>query len=192
MTAVGLVGSLLTTTPVAAAAQGVMHPAIGTSPHYELAGRVSSSPGAVTFDCQLTVPADCYGPAQIRAAYGVDQVPATGAGRTIVIVDAFQSPTIAHDLAVFDQLFDLPDAPLEIVAPDGLTPFDPTSFRQIVWAAEITLDVEWAHAIAPGAKVRLVLAKSDNDADILSATGTRSTTTSATSSRRASARPSSA
>ena len=40
----------------------------------------------------------------------------------------------------------------------------------IGWAEEITLDVEWAHAIAPGANITLVLAKSNDDADILSAT----------------------
>jgi subtilase family serine protease len=50
------------------------------------------------------------------------------------------------------------------VAPDGLGPFDSG------WASEITLDVEWAHAIAPGANITLVLAKSNSDVDILSAT----------------------
>jgi subtilase family serine protease len=50
------------------------------------------------------------------------------------------------------------------IAPDGLGPFD------ALWAAEITLDVEWSHAIAPGANIVLVLAKSNSDADILSAT----------------------
>ena len=40
----------------------------------------------------------------------------------------------------------------------------------IGWAEEISLDVQWAHAIAPGANITLVLAKSNDDADILSAT----------------------
>jgi subtilase family serine protease len=95
---------------------------------------------------------------------------ATGAGRTIVIIDAFQSPTIRHDLAVFDQLFELPGASLDIIAPDGLTPYDVTDANMVSWAAEITLDVEWAHAIAPAAHLKLVLAKSNEDPDILSAT----------------------
>jgi len=54
-------------------------------------------------------------------------------------------------------------------APDGLTPFDPTSSDQVGWADEISLDVEWSHNIAPGAKIVLVLSKSDMDADLLSA-----------------------
>jgi subtilase family serine protease len=55
------------------------------------------------------------------------------------------------------------------IAPNGLTPFDPTNQDQVGWAQEITLDVLWAHAIAPGANIKLVLSKSDADADIQSA-----------------------
>ncbi|HST64281.1 MAG TPA: hypothetical protein VLM05_03740, partial [Mycobacteriales bacterium] len=62
-----------------------------------------------TFSCQTQPSGQCFGPALIRAAYGIDKVKADGAGRTIVIVDAFQSPTIQHDLALFDQVFELPD-----------------------------------------------------------------------------------
>jgi len=87
-----------------------------------------------------------------------------------VIVDAFQSPTIQHDLDLFNQVFELPAATVNIVAPDGLTPFDQNNANQVGWAGEITLDVEWAHAIAPAATIKLVLAKSNDDADILSAT----------------------
>jgi subtilase family serine protease len=67
-------------------------------------------------------------------------------------------------------LFGLPAPTLDIVAPDGLTPFDPNNANHVGWAGEITLDVEYAHAIAPAAKLVLVLAKSNDDADILSAT----------------------
>jgi subtilase family serine protease len=169
LSALGLVGGLLAGAPVAIVAHA-MSPSIGVNPHYQVAGRVTSTPGAVTFSCQVTEPAGCYGPAQIRAAYGVDQLAVTGAGRRIVIVDAFSSPTIAHDLALFDQVFGLPDPTLNIIAPDGLTPFDQNDANQVGWAGEITLDVEWAHAIAPGAEINLVLAKSNDDADILSAT----------------------
>jgi subtilase family serine protease len=147
-------------------------PAVGVSPHYRVAGHVNPS-DPPTFSCQLTDPASCFGPAQIRAAYGVDKLAArglTGAGRSIAIVDAFQSPTIAHDLALFDAVFELPDPQFVQVAPDGLTPFDPNDQGQVGWSAEISLDVEWAHAIAPGAKITLVLAKSNSDEDILSAT----------------------
>ncbi|HVQ96919.1 MAG TPA: S53 family peptidase [Mycobacteriales bacterium] len=165
----GLVGGLFAAAPAAIAVHA-MTPSIGANPHYRVAGQVSSNPSAVTFSCQLTSPAGCYGPAQIRAAYGVDQLGLTGAGRKIVIVDAFQSPTIRHDLALFDEVFGLPDPKLNIFAPDGLTPFDPNDDNQVGWSGEITLDVEWAHAIAPDATINLVLAKSNDDADILSAT----------------------
>lgn len=159
-------------TSTAVAASGVMTPAIGVAPHYQVAGHLSADPAATTFSCQTTVPASCYGPSQIRAAYGVDQLGKyglNGAGRTIVIVDAFQSPTIASDLATFDTVFGLPAPKLNIIAPDGLTPFDQSSADQTNWAGEISLDVEYSHAIAPAATIDLVLAKSDQDADILSA-----------------------
>jgi subtilase family serine protease len=174
--AFGLVGAAVAGAPSGAAAaragtiQHAKTPAIGTHPSYRLVGHTTDSPAATTFSCQLTTPAGCYGPAQIRTAYGFDKVSATGAGRTIVIIDAFQSPTLRHDLAVFDQLFELPDPTLDIIAPDGLTPFDQTDENMVGWAGEITLDVEWAHAIAPAARLKLVLAKSNEDADILSAT----------------------
>jgi len=169
--AFGLLAAALVGTPTVAAAVGHgMVPAIGSNPHYQVAGQVGSTPEATTFSCQTTTPAGCYGPAQIRAAYGVDKVAATGAGRTIVIIDAFQSPTIHNDLSVFDQIFGLSDPTLNVIAPDGLTPFDQNDANMVGWAGEITLDVEWAHAIAPDATIDLVLAKSNNDADILSAT----------------------
>jgi subtilase family serine protease len=78
------------------------------------------------------------------------------------------------------------------VAPDGLTPFDENDPNQVGWAVEISLDVQWAHAIAPDAAITLVLAKSNEDADILSATRYVVDHGSPTSSRRASARPRSA
>ena len=158
----------------AAAATGVMTPAIGAHPQYQVAGHVTTAdPQATTFSCQTTTPAQCYGPAQIRAAYGVDKLASQfhldGKGETIAIVDAFQSPTITSDLATFDTLFNLPAPKFNIIAPGGLTPFDPTNADQVNWAGEITLDVEYAHAIAPAATIDLVLGKSDNDADLLDA-----------------------
>lgn len=162
---------------------GVAHPgssssnASGAHP-YAVYVREGESPvgktTASTFACQAaTAPVRCYSPQQIRAAYDVTSLlnkGITGTGRTIVIIDAYQSPTIVADLHTFDQIFGLPDPKLNIIAPDGLTPFDYTDPNQVGWAGEITLDVEWSHAIAPGATIDLVLAKSNNDPDILSAT----------------------
>lgn len=115
----------------------------------------------------------CYSPSQIQKAYGIDKLLAhglNGAGRTIVIIDAFQNPGMLDDLASFDSTFGLPAPNFHQDAPDGLTPFDATDANQVGWAGEIALDVQWSHAIAPGAKIELVLAKSNQDADILSAT----------------------
>ncbi|HEV2662105.1 MAG TPA: hypothetical protein VGU68_15970, partial [Ktedonobacteraceae bacterium] len=103
----------------------------------------------------------CYTPQQIQNAYNITPLyksHTTGVGHTIVLIDAFQSPTIRHDLALFDRIFGLKDPKLQIFAPDGLVPFNPKDAAQVGWAGEITLDVEWAHAIAPGANIALVLA----------------------------------
>ncbi len=159
--------------PSAAASTGSMEPAIGSHPQYKAVARAAATMQEQTFSCQTTQPAGCYGPAQIKAAYGIDKLAEQGldgTGRTIVIIDAYSSPTITQDLAAFDSLFGLPDPHLEIIAPQGLTPFDPTDQTQVGWSGEITLDVEWAHAIAPGATIKLVLAKSSQDADIFAAT----------------------
>ncbi|OFE17043.1 hypothetical protein BA895_17830 [Humibacillus sp. DSM 29435] len=129
--------------------------------------------GGVVFGCQsVTATVRCYGPDQIRAAYGTDKLinaGFTGKGRKVVVVDAYQSPTLRADLSSFNSVWGLPTAPLQIVAPDGLTPFDPNDANMQGWASEINLDVQWAHAMAPGAKIVLVLAKSNNDNDLQSA-----------------------
>jgi subtilase family serine protease len=174
--AVALAMPMLLGGPIPASAAIVSHamtPAVGTGSQYEPL-TPDEGLGLVRFTCQLTNPPSCYGPDQIRGAYDIQSVldsGVTGAGQTIVIIDAFQSPTITTDLARFDTLWKLPAPPaFNVMAPDGLTPFDKTKGNQRSWSAEISLDVEWAHAVAPGAAIDLVLAKSDEDADILSAT----------------------
>lgn len=115
----------------------------------------------------------CYGPAAIRTAYGVDQLLNAGfdgTGQTIVIIDAFGSPTIDADLATFDQVFGLPDPPFfQQIHMPGSTPFDNTNADQLGWAEEVSLDVQWSHAIAPGANIILIAAVSDSFDDILAA-----------------------
>ncbi|WP_310962320.1 S53 family peptidase [Nocardioides terrisoli] len=172
-TAISLAAAPVATSAVAASSpasggSGGFSPAISTGPHGRFVGLVDTTDPDTHFSCQDD--AGCYSPAQMRAAYGFNKLDVDGTGRTIVIVDAFQSPTINQDLALFDQVFGLPDSTLNVIAPDGLTPFDDNDTNQVGWAGEITLDVEWAHAIAPGATIDLVLARSNNDADILSAT----------------------
>ncbi len=97
----------------------------------------------------------CYEPAQLQAAYDLAPLYAskdTGAGETIVVVDAFGSHTIQSDLRTFDAGFKLPPPPsFKIIAPEGAITTSDGS-----WAVETTLDVEYAHAIAPGANILLV------------------------------------
>lgn len=58
-------------------------------------------------------------PAQIRRAYGVDQLANTGAGQTVAIVDAYGSPTAQNDISTFVRQFGLPAANLTIAHPSG-------------------------------------------------------------------------
>jgi subtilase family serine protease len=152
------------------AARHVMAP---SSSLYKAIGQpLAGAQGSVHFGCQQTTPAGCYGPDQIRAAYGIQPLldhGLNGSGRTIAIVDAYGSPTIDADLALFDSTWGLPAPPsFQVVAPFGIDPTDPSNAAG--WSAETSLDVEWAHAIAPNANILLVVAKSNNDSDILDAT----------------------
>jgi subtilase family serine protease len=122
------------------------------------------------FGCQ--VPGSnpgCLGPAQVRRAYDIPSN-LTGRGETIAIIDAFGNPDIASDLAHFDSTFGLPPANLNIICVGGTCPtFNPQSADEQGWAGEIALDTQYAHADAPGATIDLVIAKSDQDPDILAA-----------------------
>lgn len=102
----------------------------------------------------------CYAPSDIYAAYGVGALHNaghTGAGQTIVIVDSYGSPTALHDLQVFSTTFGLPQPDLTIIHPDGTPPFNNSvNGAQVGWAFETSLDLQWAHAIAPDAKIVLI------------------------------------
>ena len=103
-----------------------------------------------------------YNPTQIKTAYGLNNVSATGAGETIAIVDSYGSPTIQNDLISFSNQFGLAKANLTIAYPSGKP-----STNDAGWALETSLDVEWAHAIAPNATILLVVAKSTSTSDLL-------------------------
>ncbi|HWG15264.1 MAG TPA: hypothetical protein VG268_18510, partial [Streptosporangiaceae bacterium] len=111
-----------------------------------------------TSQCQTVYGINCYTPLQYRVAYDLNPLYAsgiTGAGRTIVIVDSFGSPTITSDLHTFDTEFGFPDPSLTIEKFGNVPPFDPADSTMVGWAEETTLDVEYAHSIAPGAKIVL-------------------------------------
>jgi subtilase family serine protease len=113
-----------------------------------------------TAQCEKRFHIACYEPAQIQRAYnlaplfkkGID-----GKGQTIIIVDSYGSPTIGHDLSVFDSTFGLPAPPsLTVIQPAGpVPPYKPNGNRA-GWAGETDLDVEYSHAIAPDANILLV------------------------------------
>ncbi len=129
--------------------------------HIEFPGIPNLTFPPTTSYCLAHFGLHCYQPSQLEKAYNLAPLRAAGidgSGRTIVLVDSFGSPTIEHDLHVFDQTFGLPDPPsLSIIQPAGpVPPFDPTNSDMAGWAAETTLDVEWAHVFAPGAAIILV------------------------------------
>ena len=141
---------------MAFAAQG----ASASPDHIQYSGHFTQAP--TTAQCEAALDIACYGPTQYQQAYDMNPLyhaGLTGAGKTIVIVDSFGSPTIVNDLKVFDQAYGLPAPPsLKIIAPDGpIPPFDgsPGSVASN-WGVETSLDVEYSHAMAPGANILLV------------------------------------
>ncbi|HZU38003.1 MAG TPA: S8 family serine peptidase [Gemmataceae bacterium] len=116
-----------------------------------------------------------FTPAQIRHAYGLDTLtftnshgqsfPLDGRGQTVAIVAAYRDMTITSDLKAFDSWLGLPDASLQIATPQGPMMPDPTG----AWSFETALDVEWTHAIAPGASIMLVEAASGSITNLMGA-----------------------
>lgn len=119
-------------------------------------GSMATAKPPTIAQCKAKFGVPCYGPPQLHAAYDMASLYKAGdegKGRTIVLVDAFGSPTIKSDLAGFDKGFHLPAPPsFKIITPEG----KPTSGNS-GWAEETTLDVEWAHAMAPQANILLVV-----------------------------------
>jgi subtilase family serine protease len=113
-----------------------------------------------------------YHPADIRAAYGL---PSSGGGGAIAIVDAYHYNTSLNDFNVFATQFGLP------VEPSTNPTASTNQVFQVVyqgtkkpradagWGQEAALDIEWAHALAPGAKIYLVEASSSSLTDMFAA-----------------------
>lgn len=110
------------------------------------------------------LPSCGYDAANLQHAYGLDHLynrNLDGTGQTVMIVDAFGSNTIVNDANLFSSLNSLPSltsSNFAIFTPNG--PTTCTNTNGCIggnWQFETTLDVEWAHAIAPGANIVLVL-----------------------------------
>jgi subtilase family serine protease len=139
-----------------------------------------------------------FTPAQIRAAYGINSLsglgaalptPPDGSGQTIAIVAAYDNPTIWQAVDTFDNQFSLTAAGrtlygqygpassfLTVLNQNGQTAplpaTDPNGPGNANWELETALDVEWAHAIAPGASIVLVEASSQTLPDLMAGVGT--------------------
>lgn len=112
-----------------------------------------------------------YTPLQITTAYGV---PVNAGAGAIALVDAYNYPTALNDFNVFSTQFGLPtessssvtanNPVFQVVYASGTAPVNDGS-----WSQEMSLDIEWAHAMAPRAKIYLVEAASSNFADLITA-----------------------
>ena len=143
--------------PVAASVGPVSHPM------FELGSMVSNA----------SPPYGAFTPTQVQQAYGFNKIAfgataGDGTGETIAIVDAQDDPNIQADLNTFDTQFGLPATTVTRVNQTGGTAY-PATDSTGGWEMEVSLDVEWAHAVAPGAKILLVEASAADDADLLTA-----------------------
>lgn len=105
-------------------------------------------------------------PATIESVYGYSNAATAGAGQTVAIVDAYNDPNAAGNLEAFSKQYGLPAASLTQVNQEGGSTLPAT---EAGWDLEISLDIEWAHALAPGAHILLVEAKTSSLANLLAA-----------------------
>ncbi len=136
-----------------------------------VAGKMSQPP--TTAECEAKYGVACYQPFQLQRAYNLAPLFSKGIegqGETIVIVDAFGSPSIASDLQTFDSELGLPNPPsFQVITPEGPITTTPTNCTKVYsptgpdlcsdyygWTDETSLDVEWSHVMAPEANIILV------------------------------------
>lgn len=115
---------------------------------------------ALTYAPSLQTPS-AYVPSNIATAYSFNSAynqNITGKGSTIALVDAYGDPSIKYDVRAFDNMTGLPPINLSIVYPNHIVP---SGYNQS-WSIETATDVEWAHAMAPGANIVLVIARDAN------------------------------
>lgn len=143
--------------------------------------RVVTRRGSTT-PAASTVPLGAYGPDDVTAAYRYPKTTDSarvawsttslpGSSRTIAIVDAYDAPNAEKDLEVFSAQFGLPAC---TTANGCFTKVNQTGGRKMPrtdagWALEIALDVQWAHAVAPGARIVLVEAASNSYTNLMTA-----------------------
>ena len=155
LAAAAATGSVAGAASAAPSSPSAVHVRPASAGHVQAVSAVSPLP---TSQCKTLIGISCYSPIQLRAAYDTAPLYAagiTGKGRTILIVDSFGSPTIQHDLEMFDAQWGIPNTTVEVVKYGNVPPFDPANSDHVGWAQETTLDVEYAHAMAPDAHIIL-------------------------------------
>ena len=108
-----------------------------------------------------------FTPSQIRHAYGFDQISNQGAGQIIGIVDAYDDPNAEADLAVFARQYGLPACTTANGCFRKIYSGSKRPAANANWSLEISLDIEWAHAIAPKATILLVESTTNSLSDLL-------------------------
>jgi subtilase family serine protease len=151
----------LTTATGLTAGAGAAASAAGILPLSKIVNRPFASKPPTTAQCLYQTGFACYSPKQFETNYGMTALYKkkwTGTGETIALVDSFGSPTIKQDLKTFDAGFGLPAPPsFKIIQPAGkVPPYSASNPLMVSWAEETSLDVEYAHAMAPGASLLLV------------------------------------
>jgi subtilase family serine protease len=115
-----------------------------------------------------------YTPAQLQSLYGLPtayKAGLDGTGQTIVLLEAYGYPTVEADANAFSQLTGLPQftsSTFNVIYPQG-PPVSPSAAALTGWDVEIALDVQWAHAIAPGAKILIVAAAGQDTVSFIDA-----------------------
>jgi subtilase family serine protease len=134
---------------------------------------------------QASPSANWFTPSQIKQAYNADSLAFQGAGQTIAVILAFDVfdhftnndlskplPSLQSDINTFDQFYGLPGVTINVVnqIPGVTPPLAPISpgMTYAIWDIEAALDVEWAHAMAPLAKIDLFQAASSSRQDLFS------------------------
>ena len=118
-----------------------------------------------------------FTPSQIVGAYGIGLAGGNGQGATVAIVDAYDAPNAAGDLATFSSTFGITcssgGGKFTKVNENGQS--SPLPAKNSGWEVEISLDTQWVHAIAPCANIILVEANSSNTTDLMTAVDTAKT-----------------
>jgi len=151
-------------TQVQAAANNQIHPSIrpfttGLPPYTGYLFETPASLGCIYGLTSSPLSGGCN-PQQVK-------IPPSGGSRAIAIVDACSYPTALTDLQKFSTQFGLAAPKLTVVNADGL--FTCSSSITSSWQLEASLDLQWAHAMAPNATLFLVLAKDTTIAELLKA-----------------------